>query len=136
MRVRKIFGLAWLLEAIEDIPGYFQRAMFGGLAAYLDDQIVLVIMESPGQREYKGIKSPFDLWNGAFFPVEREQHANVLKAFPQLVNHPVLPKWLYIPLSHPEFEAVASEAISCVARRDPRFGVVPKKRSPRKKKKK
>lgn len=120
------FSLTWIFESIEDHPTFGTRRMFGCLAAYTHHKMMLVLAENPGDRTYKRTTFPFDIWNGLLLPTEREFHESLKKTFPNLVNHPVLPKWLYLPMSDESFETTALELAELVRRNDPRVGIVPK----------
>lgn len=113
MKIKRTHPLEWLLEEFESDPGFVRRKMFGCEAAYLDTKMVLVL--AAGQEP----------WNGALFPVERENHPAILSQFPELAPHPILGKWLYISQTHPCFEEIASRLRDRVRRRDPLLGVVP-----------
>lgn len=89
--------------------------MFGGLASYLDGRLVMVLAEDESDLA----------WYGILLPTEREYHADLMRAFPQLRPHEILKKWLFLPGSHEEFEEVATAIGRLIQRRDPRFGVVP-----------
>ena len=92
-------------------------------AVYLHGRMMVVLAARP--------KPP---WQGVLLPLEREHHASILEEFPALSPHPVLPKWLYLPERHDEFEEVVTQIVACIAEDDPRFGIEP--RPPRKRKKK
>lgn len=118
------------LDWIEDLlpPDIVRKHMFGGFAYYLQNKMVLAIFESVGDRSYKDKHYDFDIWNGCMFPCEREQHTEILKKYPFLVNHPVLPKWLYLPVQNETFEANAETLLKEIRRRSPLFGVIPKEK--------
>jgi hypothetical protein len=104
-------SLLWLFEPLEDDPGYFQKKLFSFDAAYLDNRLYLAVAEGK------------DPWNGLLICTSREHHAALKADFPQLAPHKILGKWLHLPLSHPEFETVATELVVLVRKRDPRLGV-------------
>ncbi|MBN20250.1 MAG: hypothetical protein CL678_03095 [Bdellovibrionaceae bacterium] len=113
--------------------------MFGGLAAYLNGKMVCVLMEDPGAYEYRGKKFDFEIWNGILIPMERENHASLIQDFPALVSHPVLGKWLYLPMRAPSFEADSLKLSELIFQNDQRIGILPqtkKKKNTKKKKKK
>lgn len=110
--------------------------MFGGLAVYLHGRMMMVIAESPGDREYRGEKFSFDIWNGIMLPMERSSHDSLQREFPDLVSHPVLGKWLYLPMTSPAFEYHIERIAQLMKLDDLRFGVYPKPRGERKSKKK
>jgi hypothetical protein len=126
MALRKKFALEWVFEPLVDEPSYFIKRMFGGLAIYLHGKMVLVIMESPGDREWKNKKFKYDIWNGVLLPTSHEFHQALSAEFPALRPHGVLGKWMYIPESDPSFESTIEDAIAKILRDDRRFGVYPK----------
>lgn len=99
--------------------------MFGGLAAYLEGRLVMVLTESPGERLWKGVDYGFDLWNGVLLPTERSEHAALREAYPDLRSHPVLGKWLFLPLMADNFEDTLQALSAAIAAGDPRLGIVP-----------
>lgn len=123
---KKQFGLIWAFEAFENMPSFFSKRMFGGLAAYLHDKMVLVLVENPGDKEYRNKKFDFDIWNGVLLPTEREFHQSLKQDYPNLIQHPVLGKWLYLPMDSEEFEESLLKISEFIASKDPRFGVFPK----------
>ena len=130
----KQFSLEHFCEPLMEDPSYFSKKMFGGLAIYYNDLMVFVLTESPGDREWKNQKFDFDLWNGVLVCTSREHHPALQTIWPDLVSHPVLGKWLYIPMTSPHFESVFSELIEQCESKDPRIGIVPgqsKKKKPR-----
>ncbi len=123
---KKTFGLEWLFENIEEHETFAKKRMFGGLAAYLHDRMVMLLAEDPDNCEYRGKTYGFEIWNGVLLPVSREDHVSLQSDFPTLVSHPVLGKWLYLPMSDPDFEAIATELANAILRNDMRFGIYPK----------
>ena len=123
LKTKKKFSLEWAFEPFQDDDSFFSKRMFGGLSAYVRGKIVMVLTESPGDRTWRGKKYPFDIWNGILFPVERENHQEIMKDFPTLISHPVLGKWLYLPMSAEDFESTTEQIAKQIARNDPRFGV-------------
>lgn len=109
-------GLMWVFDDLESLPGYSQKKMFGCHAAYLEDRLVLVVADK---------KEP---WYGVLVPTERTHHEALTKRWAVLKPHCVLGKWLYCSQSKTEFESLIEELIQAIAKRDPRLGVVGKKR--------
>lgn len=85
-KVKKVFELALFLEPLALLPAFHTRRMFGGLAIYIENRMVLVLMESEDDLD----------WNGVLLPTSREHHAALKKKWPKLVPHKILPKWLYL----------------------------------------
>ena len=139
MASKKQFSLEYFCEPLMENPSYFSKRMFGGLAIYCNDLMVFVITESPGENEWKGQAFDFDLWNGVLVCTSREHHQQLRHKFGELVSHPILGKWLYIPMTALSFEATVEGLVEMVQLRDHRIGIVPgqsKKRSKVKKQKK
>ena len=116
------------LDWVEDLLPKFvlRKSMFGGFAYYVEQKMVLAIFEDEKTRTYKNKTAAFAIWNGCMFPVEKELHQEVLKQYPFLTNHPVLPKWLYLPAESENFESNVDEIIQQIRKRNNKFGVIPK----------
>jgi hypothetical protein len=56
----------------------------------------------------------------------------LIAEFPSLASHPILGKWLYLPEATATFERDAQKIVERIRRLDPRFGVVPERRRPKK----
>jgi hypothetical protein len=116
--VKRVNRHLWLLEPLEELPGFEVRAMFGSRAAYFNDLLVLVLCDGE------------EPWRGVLVPTERESHAALIAEFPALASHPVLGKWLYLPESAASFERDAQRLVRCIRALDARIGVVPERRRP------
>ena len=123
---KELLNLYWVEELLP--KGYIRKPMFGGFAFYFESRLVLVLFESTGERSYNNKKYNFELWNGCLFPAEREHHPEILKKFTFLINHPVLPKWLYLPLDTEDFEAHALALLKEIRKLNLKFGVIPKQK--------
>jgi len=113
---KKTFENAWILELLDRRAGLYTRRMFGGLAAYLDDRLMLVLVEPTRTGRWK--------WHGVLVCTDRERQPAIIREFPQLAPHDVLKKWLYLDSHHEEFEPVMEQIARAMARDDPRFGIV------------
>lgn len=109
----------WLWEPVENDPGFVLRPMFGGKSLYLDGKLML----------YFAAKD--EPWRGLLVCTDRTQHAALIADFPDLVSHPILPKWLYLPESAETFERQATRLVALARRRDARIGVSPPLRKKR-----
>ena len=87
--------------------------MFGAQACYFNELLVLVLSDSE------------EPWRGVLVPCEREHHAAIVREFPALSPHPILPKWLYLPESTPTFERDAEAIVQRIQALDARFGIIP-----------
>lgn len=114
---RKPHQLEWVIEPLTDEPGYFEKPMFGALACYLHGRLMLVLA------------SRGEPWRGLLLPTEKDMHPSLMQEFSPLNPHPVLGKWLYLPMSDEDFETVAVEIVELILSNDPRIGVEPRERS-------
>lgn len=127
--------LKWLEELLPE-EEYRRKPMFGGFAYYIGEKMVLVTFESTGNRTYKRKKYAFEIWNGCMFPVEREFQEKALQKFPFLTPHPILPKWLYLPLETENFEELVTEVMAQASKPTGYWGSIPTPKSPKKKRSK
>jgi len=119
---KKQYRLHWLAEPIMEESSYIEKRMFGCLAIYLHGRMVLLMAEGE------------EPWNGLLVPTGHQFHASLMKEFKDIVQHPVLKKWLYLPEDTEDFESAASEIVHAIEMNDPRFGVEPKEKKPGKRK--
>ncbi len=132
----KTFSLEYFFEPLMDDPSYFTKKMFGGLAVYFGGLMVAVISESIGDREWKGVTYSYDIWNGVLFCTSREHHDSLNRSFPSFKSHPILGKWLYLPMSEVDFEAEVVKVVKAISQFDERIGIVPGTKKKKSKKKK
>ncbi len=99
------------------------RPMFGCLAVYVDDKIVLVLRDRPGSTED----------NGVWLATTTEHHESLRNEFPSMRSISVLggdvTAWQVLPADAPDFETMAMRACELILARDPRIGKVPKKKT-------
>lgn len=127
---KNLDSLIWIESLLPS--GYYRKPMFGGLAYYINDRIVLALFESYGDRSYKNKSFDFDLWNGCLFPADRENHPEILEKYPFLINHPVLPKWFYLPAIHEDFEAHTETILRQIRKGSELFGTIPNSKTKKK----
>ena len=94
--------------------------MFGCLACYLHGRLSLLL--SSGEEP----------WKGLLIPTDHRFHDSIRSDYQNVVQHPVLKKWLYLPESTEDFEADAALIIDAIRLNDPRFGVEPVEKISRK----
>ncbi len=111
----------WVVESIMEEPSYIDKAMFGCRAIYLHGRLVLLLT------------SGAEPWNGLLIPTDHQFHESIKQDFINVVQHPVLKKWLYLPEASEDFESAASDIVEAIRLNDHRFGVEPKERKPKKK---
>ena len=116
----KTFDNEWILEAFDGRPGFLTKRMFGGLAAYLHERLMLVLVEPTKTGRWK--------WHGVLIGTDREHHASIQADHPALKPHFVLGKWLYIDSAHEDFESTIEDVVRRMVRNDHRFGVVPRQK--------
>ena len=98
------------------------RSMFGCLAVYVEEKIVLILRD---RKDY-----PAD--NGVWLGTTAEHHESLRGEFPsmrsiQLFGQEVT-HWQVLPTDAPDFEEAALRACRLILARDPRIGKVPKSR--------
>jgi hypothetical protein len=114
----KTFQHEWIFEAFVEHRTFFTKSMFGGLAAYLFERQMLLLVEPTKSGRWK--------WHGVLVCTGYEHHASLQAEFPALMPHDVLRKWLFIDSAHEDFESTMEAVAKQVARNDPRFGIRPK----------
>jgi len=99
------------------------RPMFGCLAVYIEDRIVVILRD----------KHDFTTDNGVWLATTAEHHRSLKREFPPMRSIRLLGRkvthWQILPADAPDFEALALRACELIAARDPRIGKVPKRRS-------
>ena len=122
----KTFEHEWILEAFVEHRTFFTKRMFGGLAAYLFERLMLLLVELTKSGRWN--------WHGVLVCTDYEHHASIQAEFPALMPHEVLRKWLFIDSTHEDFEStMEAVAIACPSN-DPRFGDLPKESKSRRRK--
>jgi len=119
----KTHPLLWVVESLMEEPSYLEKPMFGCLAIYLHGRLLLVLASGE------------EPWNGLLIPTEHQFHDAIVKEFQEVVQHSVLKKWLYLPEATEDFETVASDIVEVIRMNDLRFGVEPKERVSKRKRK-
>jgi hypothetical protein len=122
----KKFDHEWILEPFNEHPTFFTKSMFGGLAVYLFERQMLLLVEPTKSGRWK--------WHGVLVCTDRPHHASIQAEFPALLPHDFLRKWLFIDSTHQDFEPTMQSLAKRVAANDQRFGIVPKSPKPKKRK--
>ncbi|HEV2296947.1 MAG TPA: hypothetical protein VGR72_00335 [Candidatus Acidoferrales bacterium] len=122
VKQRKRVPYEFVLDALAPVSPW-TRPMFGCLAVYIDDKIVLVL------REKGGDKSADD---GVWLATTKERHESLRREFPNMRSIKVLGKkvtgWQILAADTPDFEQAALRACELIVGRDPRIGKVPQSR--------
>ena len=117
----KTFKHEWILEPFREHPTFFSKSMFGGLAVYLFERQMLLLVEPTKSGRWN--------WHGVLVCTDFGHHKSIQAKFPALKPHDFLRKWLFIDSAHQDFESTMEGVANRVASNDPRFGILPK--SPR-----
>jgi hypothetical protein len=95
------------------------RSMFGCLAIYVEEKIVLILRDKNGE----------DADNGVWLATTEEHHQSLRREFPNMRSIQIFRKkvtgWQVLPADAPDFEEAALRASELVIARDPRIGKVP-----------
>jgi hypothetical protein len=119
----KTFQHEWILDPFVEHPTFFTKGMFGGLAAYLFERQMVLLVEPTKSGRWN--------WHGVLVCTDYKHHASIQAEFPALLPHDVLGKWLFIDSAHEDFESTMEAVARQIAGNDPRFGIVPKSPNPR-----
>jgi hypothetical protein len=118
---RRIAPHEFVLDALAPLAP-MTRLMFGCLAVYVEDKIVLILRDRHD--------SPAD--NGVWLATIAEHHASLRCEFPRMRSIRLLGRkvthWQLLPVDAPDFEAAALRACNLILASDPRIGKVPKSR--------
>jgi hypothetical protein len=121
----------FVLDALAPLSPW-TRPMFGCLAVYVEEKIVLVLRDRP----------TYESDNGVWLATIEEHHESLRAEFPNMRSIGVLGKpitgWQVLPVGAPDFEESALHACELVLAGDPRIGKIPgaKKRAPAAKRRK
>ena len=115
---RKPIPHAFVVEAISILSPY-TRPMFGCLAIYVKDKIVLILRDKPNNTAD----------NGVWLATTQDHHQSLRREFPNMRSIQVLGKpvtgWQVLPVDAPDFESAALRACELVLAGDPRIGKIP-----------
>ena len=115
---RKAVPHEFVLDAIATLSP-MTRPMFGCLAVYVEDKIVLILRD----------KREGTADNGVWLATTPEHHESLRREFPNMRSIQVLGKkvtgWQVLPADAADFEEAALRACELVVARDSRIGKVP-----------
>lgn len=118
VKARKRVPHEFVLEALAAVSPW-TRPMFGCLAVYVEEKIVLILRDKSTQ--------PVD--NGVWLATTREHHESLQREFPNMRSISVFGKkvtgWQVLPADAKDFEEVAMRACKLIIAGDPRIGKVP-----------
>jgi hypothetical protein len=118
VKPRKAVPHQFVLDAIAELSPT-TRPVFGCLAVYVADKIVLMLRD----------KSSDAADNGVWLATTKDHHASLRREFPNMRSIRAFGKtvtgWQVLPVNAPDFEAAALHACECILAKDPRIGKVP-----------
>jgi hypothetical protein len=121
IKPRKAVPHEFVLDALAELSPR-TNPMFGCLAVYVGEKIVLVLRD----------KRQPNADNGVWLATTPEHHASLRREFPSMRSIAVFGKevtgWQVLPADAPDFEEAALHACELVIARDPRIGKLPKSR--------
>ena len=118
VRRRKAVPHEFVLDALAALSPW-TRPMFGCLAVYVQDKIVLILRDKPERTAD----------NGVWLATTEQYHESLRQEFPnmrsiQMFGKPVT-GWQVLPAESADFEAAAVHVCDLVLAGDPRIGKVP-----------
>jgi hypothetical protein len=121
IRQRMALPHEFVLEALAPLSPR-TRPMFGCLAVYVGEQIVLILRDGRAQTAD----------NGVWLATSVEHHASLRREFPNMRSIQLLGRevthWQVLAVDTPDFEEASLRACEMIVARDPRIGKVPKRR--------
>ena len=118
VKQRKAVPHEFVLDAIAALSPR-TRPMFGCLAVYVGDKIVLILRDKRDETAD----------NGVWLATTEEHHESLRREFPNMRSIQVFGKkvtgWQVLPADAPDFEEAALRACELIVARDPRIGKVP-----------
>jgi hypothetical protein len=118
LKQRKVVPYEFVLDAIAAVSPR-TRSMFGCLAVYVEDKIVLFLRD----------KRDASADNGVWLATTREHHESLRREFPNMRSIRLfgtkVTEWQILPVDAADFEQAALRAGELIAARDARIGKVP-----------
>lgn len=125
LKRRKAVPQEFVLVALAGLSP-FTRPMFGCVAVYIEDKIVLILRD----------KHDGSADNGVWLATTEEHHESLRGEFPNMRSIQVLRKkvtgWQVLPMDTPDFEEAALRACDLIIAGDPRIGKIPGRQNPSK----
>ncbi len=115
---RKSIPHEFVLDALASVFPW-TRPMFGCLAVYVKEKIVLILRDKPNEASA----------NGVWLATTKEHHESLRREFPGMRSIEVLgggvTGWQILPASDSNFEEAALRACELILAGDPRIGKIP-----------
>jgi len=124
VKKKKRIPFEFVLDALAAVTPR-TRPMFGCLAIYVQEKIVLFLRD----------KAEWQADNGVWLATNAEHHESLRCEFPNMRSIELLGRkvthWQVLPANAPDFEETALRACELICAGDPRIGKVPKSRAAR-----
>jgi hypothetical protein len=118
VKPRKAVPFEFVLDGIAALSPQ-TRPLFGCIAVYVQDKIVLAMRDKRTSTED----------NGVWLATTREHHESLRRDFPSMRSIKVLGTevtgWQVLPANEPDFEEAALRACELILAKDPRIGKLP-----------
>jgi hypothetical protein len=118
---RRTVPFQFVLDALADLP-VRTRPMFGCLAVYVAEKIVLILRDRRTEKRD----------NGVWLATSPEHHESLRREFPNMRTIYLLgdkiTNWQNLPVDAPDFEHSALRACELILDHDPRIGKAPKRK--------
>ncbi len=122
VKPRKLVPHEFVLDALAPLSPE-TRSMFGCLAVYVADKIVLALRDKPSETAD----------NGVWLVTTAEHHKSLRRQLPSMRSIQLFGKkitgWQVLPADSLDFEEEALRACELIVASDPRIGKVPKRRA-------
>jgi hypothetical protein len=118
LKARKAVPYEFVLDAIAELSPR-THPMFGCLAVYVKEKIVLILRDKRDQSAD----------NGVWLATTEAHHPSLRRDFPHMRSIQIFGKsvtgWQVLPDDAPDFEEAALRACELIVARDPRIGKIP-----------
>jgi hypothetical protein len=118
---RKSVPHAFVLEELGAVE-YRTRAMFGCVAVYVGEKIVMALRDKPEHRSD----------NGVWLATTRDHHTSLRREFPNMRSIGLLGEavtsWQVLAMDTPDFEESVVRACELIKKGDERIGKVPERK--------
>ena len=118
VKQRKPVPHEFVLDALAPLSPW-TRPMFGCLAVYVGEKIVLILRDKPNYTDD----------NGVWLATRKEHHESLRREFPNMRSIRVLgsdvTSWQILPVDAPDFEEAALRACELILAGDARIGKLP-----------
>lgn len=130
MKLKKTYSLdsftaGHFFDDLSEKDSFYCKKFFGGLSIYVFGKMVAFLCEHPGDKKWRGKKYDNDLWNGCLIPSSYGAHISLSKKIKGISVHPVIRKWLYLPVESNYFEQSMLQLVEMIQKKDSLVGVEP-----------